>query len=87
MYYEFIRRFINDKRIDKAGYTKKTVFVPIDGWRYDKSKSTVYDYFKVLNPLSVFYKKIRMSQEDLKAFSGIDFIFLGNNGYFKFNPD
>ena len=87
MYYEFIRRFINDKRIDKAGYTKKTVFVPIDGWKYDKSKSTVYDYFKVLNPLSVFYKKIRMSQEDLKAFSGIDFIFLGNNGYFKFNPD
>ena len=27
MYFEFIRRFINDRRIDAAGYTKKTVFI------------------------------------------------------------
>ena len=87
MYFEFIRRFINDKRIDGAGYTNKTVFIPIDGWNYDKDQTTVYDYFKVLNPLSVFYKKIRTAPDDLKnAFNGIDFVFMGKNGYFKFNP-
>lgn len=86
MYFEFIRRFINDRRIDAAGYTKKTVFIPIDGWKYDNTKSTVYDYMKTLNPLSVFHKKIRLAQDDLHVFDNIDFIFLGNNGYFKFNP-
>lgn len=87
MYFEFIKRFINDKRIDNAGYSKKTVFVPIDGWKYDREQSTVYDYFKVLNPLSVFYKKIRTAPDDLKsAFNDIDFVFIGKNGYFKFKP-
>lgn len=86
MYFEFIRRFINDKRIDNAGYTKKTVLVPIDGWEYDKEKSTIYDFYKVLNPLSVFYKKLRLAPDDLKnAFGDTDFIFMGRNGYFKFN--
>ena len=86
MYFEFIRRFINDKRIDNAGYTKKTVFIPIDGWVYNED-TAVYDYFKNLNPLSVFYKKIRTAPDDLKkAFANIDFVFLGRrNGYFKFN--
>lgn len=85
MYFEFIRRFINDRRIDAAGYTNKTVFIPIDGWVYDAETSTVYDYLKTLNPLSVLYKKLRLNPDDLHAFDGTDFIFIGNNGYFKFN--
>ena len=85
MYFEFIKRFIKDKRIDKAGYTKKTVFVPIDGWEYDKEQTAVYDYLKVLNPLSAFYKKLRLSNKEIHEFDGIDFVFLGKNGYFKFN--
>ena len=85
MYFEFIRRFINDKRIDKAGYTKKTVFVPVDGWVNDSIEADVYDFYKVLNPISVFYKKIKLSVEELDAFD-LDFIFFGENGYFKMNP-
>ena len=84
MYFEFIRRFILDKRIDNAGYTKKTVFVPIDGWNV-KNDTDIYDFRKNLNPISVFYKKFRMSPNDLKCFDGIDFIFFGKNGYFKYN--
>lgn len=84
MYYEFIRRFINDRRIDKAGYTIKTVFIPVDGW--NNGEYEVFDYLKVLNPISVFYKKMRFDIETLNAFSEIDFVFFGNNGYFKFNP-
>ena len=84
MYFEFIRRFILDKRITNAGYTKRTVFIPIDGWSY-KEGTSVYDFKKNLNPLSVFYKKIRYTPEELKCFKGIDFVFFGKNGYFKYN--
>ena len=43
MYFEFIKRFILDKRIDKAGYTKKTVFVPVYNWM-PKENTKVFDY-------------------------------------------
>lgn len=86
MYFEFIRRFILDKRIDKAGYIKKTVFIPVYNWRGTTDHSTkLYDYLKNLNPISVFYKKMKLSMNDLKVFDGIDFIFFGWNGYFKMN--
>lgn len=84
MYYEFITRFINDKRIDNAGYTRKTVFLPIDGW--NKHPGTrLFDYRKNLNPISAIFKKIRLSQDDLKVFNDIDFVFFGHTGYFKMN--
>ena len=86
MYFEFIKRFILDKRIDNAGYTKKTVFVPIDGWK-PQENTFVYDFKKNLNILSVLYKKLMYTPEDLKCFNGIDFIFFGKNGYFKFNSE
>ena len=88
MYFEFIRRFILDRRIDKAGYTKKTVFVPVYGWKGATDRETIlYDYKKVLNPLSVFFKKMRLSLEELKVFNGIDFVFFSRNGYFKMNTE
>ncbi len=86
MYYEFLRRFINDKRIDKAGYTKKTVFVPVYGWN-PANGTNLFDYRKNLNPISVLFKKIRFAQNDLKAFNGITFVFFGKNGYFKFDAE
>lgn len=86
MYFEFIRRFINDKRIDNAGYVKKTVFVPIYGWDI-KENTYVYDYLKNLNPISVIYKKMKLYMNDLKVFDNIDFIFFGKNGYFKMNTN
>ena len=82
MYFEFIRRFILDRRIDNAGYTKKTVFVPVYGWS-PKEGTRLFDYLKNINPISVLYKKLKLSIEDLKVFDGIDFIFFGKNGYFK----
>ena len=85
MYFEFIRRFINDKRITNAGYTRKTVFIPINGWEYDKNYN-IYDYLHVLNPLSVIFKHLKLSPDKLNVFNGIDFVFFGNNGYFKMNP-
>jgi hypothetical protein len=85
MYFEFIRRFIMDKRIDAAGYTKKTVFVPVNFWSR-LPDTQVIDYKKNLNPLSIFYKKLRFTPDDFNVYNGIDFIFFGDNAYFKFNP-
>jgi hypothetical protein len=82
MYFEFIKRFINDKRIDKAGYTKKTVFVPVYGWNSNNDYD-IYNYLKNLNPISAFYKKMKLSLNDLNVFNGLDFVFFGDNGYFK----
>jgi len=86
MYYEFIRRFIMDKRITKAGYQRITVFVPVDGWAIEDG-SELFDYRKNLNPISVIYKRVRFAQNELKCFDGVDFVFIGNNGYFKFASD
>ena len=86
MYFEFLRRSILDKRIDNAGYTKKTVFVPIDGWN-PKESTEIYDFKRNLNPISVFYKKIRQTPNELKCYNGIDFIFFGKDGYFKYNSN
>lgn len=84
MYMEFIRRFIMDERISKAGYTKKTVFVPVNYWS-KQPETNITDYKKNLNPIAIFYKKLRFAIDDLHVFDGIDFVFFGNNGYFKFN--
>lgn len=85
MYYEFLRRFIMDKRIDNAGYKKKIVFVPVFGWG-KQDGTLLYDYRKNLNPISVFFKRIRFNQLELaNSFKDMDFVFFGQNGYFKFN--
>ena len=87
MYYEFLRRFIMDKRITNAGYTKKTIFVPVLGWGKEPN-TMLYDYRKNLNPISVLFKRIRFNQIELKnSFKDTDFVFFGNNGYFKFNAE
>ena len=82
MYFEFIKRFINDKRIENAGYTKKTVFIPIDGWN-PVPGTKLFDFKKNLNPISVLYKKIRYAQTELACFKDIVFVFFGKHGYFK----
>lgn len=89
MYLEFIRRFINDKRITDAGYTKRTVFVPVSksAWKVPDDID-IYDYTKVLNPLSVIYNKLKLKPTDLEGlFPDIDFVFIGKTGYFKANID
>ena len=87
MYFEFFSRFINDRRIDNAGYKKKVVFVPVHGWS-PLDNTVLFDFRKNVNPISVIYKKLRLDQMSLKnKFKDMDFIFMGPNGYFKFNAN
>ena len=82
MYYEFIRRSILDKRIDKAGYNKKTVFVPLIGWG-NPENIPLWDWRRTSNPIALIYKRLRYAREELKCFNNLDFVFMTNTGYFK----
>ena len=84
MYYEFILRILKDRRIADAGYKKLTVFIPIYGWPKNGA-SALYDYKMNLNPMSVIYKKMRLMPNDLKFMNGLNFVFIGHKGYFKFD--
>ena len=86
MYFEFIKRFINDKRIRNAGYSKFTVFIPVNGWNI-REGSNIFDFRRNLNPISVLFKKHRYEPTELEVFKDITFVFFGDNGYFKYDYD
>lgn len=87
MYFEFMKRLILDERLVNAGYNKRTIFIPINGW--DKiipfKKEDILNFRKVINPLSVLYKSLKLKIDNIHVYDGLDFIFYADNGYFKFN--
>lgn len=82
LYFNFINRFLNDKRLSMNGYEKKTVFVPILDW-LPTDDTDSWDYTKNLNPISIIYRLLKRSPEMLKAWKDYTFMFLGETGYFK----
>ena len=79
IYYEFINRCINDKRFDDIGYSKKMVFIPV------LDKNIEHKYEKDINIISMVLRLIRTDKTKLIKWKDIDFLFLGNEGYFKIN--
>lgn len=88
IFFELINRFLKDERFKNAGYNKRTVFVPITGWKVEP-KTDIWDYKYNTNPISIIYRLIFSgSIERLReAWGDIDFVFIGKNGYFKFNAN
>lgn len=83
LYFEFLNRFITDGRLESNGYLKKTVFVSINDWKVAEG-SELWDYTKNINPISMIYRFIKSNNTKLaKYWNSIDFVFLGNNGFFK----
>ena len=78
----FINRFLFDNRFEKAGYTKKTVVIPIIDWKKQNPYADVFDFRSNVNPLSYIFRKIRTNREELNNWKNIDFLFLGEQGYF-----
>lgn len=81
LYFDFINRFIKDKRFTNEGYSKRTVLVPINDWY--KSDADIYKYNSDINPISMIYRLAYKRPELLKKWEGITFIFINNKGYFK----
>ncbi|MGL5750944.1 MAG: hypothetical protein ACRCXT_10485 [Paraclostridium sp.] len=83
LYFDFINRFIHDKRLIKEGYNKKTIFIPIHGWETEESNN-IYDYKENLNPISTMLRMLQNQQVNrLDKWSNIDVLVMSNSGYIK----
>ncbi len=85
LYLTLLNRLINDPRIKAAGYTKKTIFIPILDW--DHSKDTrMFMYREDINPISIIYELMNKDNNRLtKVFGKTDIIFFAKDKYFKLN--
>ncbi len=83
LYLEFLNRLINDKRISSAGYKKKFVIIPVNDW-INNPQTKMWMYTEDINPISIMFRLIRKDIGLLKSvFKDIDFLFIGDNNYFK----
>ena len=84
VYAETLRRFLNNKTIDKE-YKVKTIFIPVLDY-YNKN-ANVFDYTKDINPISTIVRLIKKGNSELihKIFGNNNVIFFGQNSYFKVN--
>ena len=86
LYLDFMARTINSKKIESAGYEKKTIFIPVNDWN-NTNDASVWNYKKSLNPMSLIYQ-LMISGADRKLldiFGDVDILFIGSNKYFKIN--
>lgn len=82
IYQELLDRLINDKRIDKAGYTRKTVFIPINDWYINKD-TKMWMFREDLNPISIIYELLMTDPNSLKKiFKNVTPVFFSEYGYF-----
>lgn len=85
LFFDFINRFLDDKRLDSLGYKKKTVFIPVDDWVPD-SNGEYLNYKEHLNPISIIYRLVYRDLPKLRqGWGDKTFVFTGRNGYFKMN--
>ena len=84
LYYELLLRLLDPKRLP-AGYTKKTIFIPVLDWVGDP-KTRTWLYRDTINPISVIHRIMNAGTAKCKQlFGSNDIIFFGNNCYFKIN--
>lgn len=83
LYFEFIDRFIQDKRLTSAGYTKKTIFVPILDWLNENEKIDDYKYTDGIGLLSMIMRLVKTKSDLLERWKDLDFVFMTDYGYFK----
>ena len=84
LYFEFLTRFLKDARLEPAGYTKKTVFIPIEDWTKPEV-SKIFKYNEDINPISMIYRMMKTSKlEKIKQeWKDITLVLFSSIGYFK----
>lgn len=81
IFHHFLTKFIMDRRLEEAGYVRKTIFIPVDSWRTPGAK--IYDFHQDINPISMIYRLIKMRNSMYDDWKGVDFIFCSEKAYFK----
>lgn len=85
IYLTLMNRLVNDPRITSAGYSKKTIFIPIKDWTRNLN-TKMWIYREDINPISIIYELMfNRSQECLKVFGDTDLFFFDKDRYFKIN--
>lgn len=79
--YTLFDRFINNPNY--KGYTKKTVLIPVNEWAGDIPTTSLFEFSKSINPFSMIVRLFKKPKENLDKLAGMDFIFIGNNSWFK----
>jgi hypothetical protein len=79
--YSLFDRFINNPNY--KGYTKKTVLIPVNEWAGDIPTTSLFEFSKSINPFSMIVRLFKKPKENLDKLAGMDFIFIGNNSWFK----
>ena len=89
VYMDLVRRLLNDKRIDEAGYKNQTIIIPVSSWIKaigEDNKEEFYLIGKTVNILSCIYWAIQTNNLDLKKiFGNRDVLFLGQSSFMKIN--
>lgn len=84
LYLDLLDRLINDKRIDKAGYTKKTVFIPVLDW--NNAAGSIWLYRENINPVSIIFELMyRYPQRVKSVFKDTEIVFFASKSFFKIN--
>ena len=85
LYLDFVDRLINNPSLEKAGYEKKTIFIPVLDWDVNHN-GTIWNFRKSLNPLSIIYQLMyQKSNKLVEVFGDTNLILIGSNKYFKIN--
>ena len=79
--YALFDRFINNANY--KSYTRKTVLIPVNEWATDIPTTSLFEFSKSINPFSMIVRLFKKPKENLNKLAGIDFIFIGNNSWFK----
>lgn len=79
--YALFDRFINNPNY--KGYIKKTVLIPVNEWAGDIPITSLFEFSKSINPFSMIVRLFKKPKENLDKLAGMDFIFIGNNSWFK----
>ena len=79
--YALFDRFINNPNYKE--YTKKTVLIPVNEWASDIPTTALFEFSKSINPFSMIVRLFKKPKENLDKLAGMDFIFIGNNSWFK----
>ena len=79
--YALFDRFINNPNYDS--YTRKTVLIPVNEWASDIPTTALFEFSKSINPFSMIVRLFKKPKENLNKLAGIDFIFIGNDSWFK----
>lgn len=83
LYLELLGRLINDPRISKAGYTKKTVFIPVLDWSHNPN-TRMWIYRENINPISIIFELMRTNSNMIKTiFKDTNLVFFAKDKYFK----